>query len=504
MKKLLIGTFALALSTALVFAQPGAYKIFTRPSLPSTEALDRMGLTMAWRTRLLLGSNRDGIATIQVLPWNDHAQLFVQTYSGQAALFDAETGDRIWQVQVGKAYTPLFTAGSNSNSIFVSRRTVLHVLNRSNGANRLYSVDKFTGLRTTGIEMPYMATAAPVADENALYFVMSTKAVVFRLPVYGAKGEALRHITPGGEEGEPVLPEAGLLYNIGDEFIQNPPLVAGNQFTVATAQGTIVSANRFEQKIRDEYSVDGKVIAMPGQYGLMTYIGTDRGTLYAFNMDTSRMLWRYLPGGDIRQQPAVLDRDVFVTADRVGIVRLDRATGQEMWFARQLDRFLAANDKFIYALDRRGEFYVLDYMRGGVLAHYDLKDWTLSVMNELNDRIYLAANDGQIICLRHRDLKEPIRYRFVPPPKEEAKEPNKKEEMKKEEMEDKKDVKQEEKKEEKKEKKKEEKKDEKKDDKVGWQRDPRQPTEPRWALNAPVDPLEPALTLTEDDRRRLR
>ena len=66
-----------------------------------------------------------------------------------------------------------------------------------------------------------------------------------------------------------------------------------------TAQGTIVSANRYEQKIRDEYSVDGKVIAMPGQHGLMAYIGTDRGTLYAFNMDTSRMQWRFLPGGDI-------------------------------------------------------------------------------------------------------------------------------------------------------------------------------------------------------------
>src|SRR5437763_2216222 len=114
MKKLLVGTLALGLSAALLFAQSGAYKIYTRPALPPGDALERMGLTLAWRTRLLLSGNRDGIATVQVLPWTGHAQLLVQTYSGQAALFDAENGDRVWQVQVGKAYTPVFPGGANS------------------------------------------------------------------------------------------------------------------------------------------------------------------------------------------------------------------------------------------------------------------------------------------------------------------------------------------------------------------------------------------------------
>ncbi len=478
MKKLLIGTIALGLSAAFLAAQSGNYKIYTHPALPSATALERMGLTLAWRTRLLLHGNRDGLATVQLFPGKDHPQLLVQTYSGQAALFDAENGDLVWRVAVGKAYTPIFPGGANSNSVFVGRRTVLHVLNRDNGRNRLYSVDPFTGLKTDGIEMPYMATAAPVADENALYFVMTTKAVVFRLPVYGAKGESLRHILPGGEEGEPVLPEAGLLYTVSDEFIGLPPLVAGNQFTVATAQGTIVSLNRFEQKIRDEYNVDGKVVTMPGQHGIMAYIGTDRGTLYAINMDNSRLRWRFYPGGDIRTQPAVLDRDVFVTADRVGLVRVDRDSGQEVWLARQLDRFLAANDKFVYALDKRGEFHVLDYMRGGTLARYDLKDWTIPVLNEVNDRVYLASNDGQIMCLHHRELTEPMRYRTLPPPKRVKKKEPKKEE-KKEEM-------------------------EKKDDKGAWRFDRRRPHAARYTWKAPEARLEAALSLDGDDRWRLR
>ena len=43
----------------------------------------------------------------------------------------------------------------------------------------------------------------------------------------------------------------------------------------------------------------------------------------------------------------------------------------------------------------------------------------MPVLNELTDRVYLAANDGQIICLRHRDLPQPIHYRAPEVPREE-------------------------------------------------------------------------------------
>jgi len=41
--------------------------------------------------------------------------------------------------------------------------------------------------------------------------------------------------------------------------------------------------------------------------------------------------------------------------------------------------------------------------RGTALATYNLTDWTISIANEWTDRVFLAANDGQVICLRHRD-----------------------------------------------------------------------------------------------------
>jgi outer membrane protein assembly factor BamB len=431
MKKLLVGVVGSALLAASVPAQQGMVKLHTKPSLPSAEALDRMSLTMAWSARILLGGNRDGFYSIQLLPAGSSVQVLAQTFSGSVALFDGETGDLLWQAQVGTPYRVPQPAGYNDNSIFVIRRNVLYILNRATGLQRIYTTDKLSGVRTYGYELPYSPSAGPVAEDDMLYCVMSTRVMAFALPAYGAI-DKFGKAADTGDGGAPLMPEPAWSYLIGNEFVQLPPLVAGSQVSVATASGTFLSINKFKGVVRDEFVTDGKVVAPVGQHGQWAYIGTDKATLYAFNMENQKLLWRFLPGGAVRRQPAVTDRDVFVAGDQVGLYRVSRDTGREIWLARQIDRFLAANDKFVYALHHSGEFHVLDYLRGSTLARYDLKDWTIPVANELSDRIYLGSNDGQIVCLRHRDLKAPLRYKLPPPPaKKEEKKEEKKDEDKK-------------------------------------------------------------------------
>src|SRR5207248_1634545 len=106
--------------------------------------------------------------------------------------------------------------------------------------------------------------------------------------------------------------------------------VAGSQLSVATATGTFLSINKFKGVPRDEFITDGKVVAPVGQHGLWAYIGTDKATLYAFNMENQKLLWRFLPGGAVRRSPAVTDRDVFVAGDQVGLYRVSRDTGREI------------------------------------------------------------------------------------------------------------------------------------------------------------------------------
>src|SRR5260370_435256 len=110
---------------------------------------------------------------------------------------------------------------------------------------------------------------------------------------------------------------------MGDEFVQFQPLLAANQISVVIGRGTVLSLNKFKPsvEVRDEFETDGRVVALPAQYGVMAYIGTEKATLFAYNMDNSKLAWRFFPGGAVRAQPAATDRDIFVVSDPVGLYR---------------------------------------------------------------------------------------------------------------------------------------------------------------------------------------
>src|SRR5262249_18469840 len=158
--------------------------------------------------------------------------------------------------------------------------------------------DKVTGVRTYGLELPYTPTAAPVVNGTQIYFVMSNRVLAYEL------GKL----------------EVAWSYLIGEEFVEFPALVSNTQLTVATSANSTLSLNKFkkekdESQLRYAFVTDGNIVAAPGQLRSMMYVGTDNATLYAINMESAKLAWRFLPGGAIRKQPAVTDRDVFVAGD---------------------------------------------------------------------------------------------------------------------------------------------------------------------------------------------
>src|SRR5205085_2545973 len=125
--------------------------------------------------------------------------------------------------------------------------------------------------------------------------------------------------------------------------------------------------------------------------------------------------WRFVGGGPIRQKPKTTDDSVYVSAERAGLYRLNRATGETIWRNSDADRFLAVNDKFVYANDVNGRLLILDRARGTQLASYAAtREFHVPLSNELTDRIYLASNDGLLISLHDRSYPKPLRIKNEP------------------------------------------------------------------------------------------
>src|SRR5437868_122503 len=97
--KHLFGLLILGATLAPAFPQGGAVREYTSPRGLSAEALNRLNLTLAWKTRVPTESTRDGLLSVQLVPGEKATgyQVLVQTLRGYVVALDPETGVTQWR-----------------------------------------------------------------------------------------------------------------------------------------------------------------------------------------------------------------------------------------------------------------------------------------------------------------------------------------------------------------------------------------------------------------------
>jgi outer membrane protein assembly factor BamB len=442
MKKLLI-VASLLVVVAPLCAQDPIRRLYTTPLMLPQEALDRLRLKAAWTATVPTEGRRDGLYSVQVLPRRGGQDLLVQTRSGAIAMFDGETGRMRWFTRVGTPYRVAQPLAYNNESVFVINNI------------QLYALERATGRAQWDFEMPSGATGPPVADERQIYLCLSNgRFEAYTLPnlvlwaqmvregkVPGTvsaleaarvrKGIDLPAIGPlsGAREAyrlPPIGPQPTLLYSfIPEDKIETAPLLSGDRVLLAGAGGEIVGLAKGAAKVTwTPLRVRGRILLPPGQFEDTGYVASSDGDVYSVGITSGKLFWRFTSGGRPSHPVAVLDDSVYMSFDRSGMYRIRRSDGSELWHNEDAARFMASNKKFVYAGDAQGRLLVIDRVRGTTLSTFDCtRAFVFPVRNEWTDRLYLAANDGSLICLRDRDNDTPEVLKT--PPKEAAKPPEK-------------------------------------------------------------------------------
>jgi outer membrane protein assembly factor BamB len=418
-----LAVLALAALSAAAPAQTDIHRTFSNPVPPSREALDRLMLKQAWQVNVPMDGRRDGFLSINL----SGPHLLVQTRSGLVACYDSANGRLLWETRVGRAYANTVPLGFNSFA----------VLYFNNG--ELFALDRQTGHVLWSYDLPGALALAPVADENQLYLVSANRRVfAFRFPPVDLGGRrisaeaipGLPGYAPKGDSREPqsverrrpiavwVAPARGGL--------DMAPQLGGDVFLLPSGDGGLQALARraFDNVATTEpfrWNAEGRMLAPPTTYEDMAYVGSTDGNVYALSLAAGRVAWRYTAGTAISRSPVALARQVFAVSEGQGLACLDRATGDPVWklpygrrvvpYNAEADRFLAANPKFVYALDRSGRLLVLDRARGTTLSVLDVRDFVVPYVNDRTDRLLLAANNGMILCLHDRDYAEPFEHR---------------------------------------------------------------------------------------------
>jgi outer membrane protein assembly factor BamB len=413
--KVLAAAVALIVLSAPASAQVSRTRIYSRPGVPSAEALRRLNLVESWRAYVPMDGRRDAILRVDI----SGRDMFVVTRSGQVVKLDPETGEQRWRARVGNPYTILPVFAANNRSVYVVANADIYALDRERGTQ------KWSYVLRSGL------AASPVVDDQQIYIpAANSRFYTYYLPFIsisdsegGAVARSRVYGTPdpsGEARPRPVFEEETNL------TLAFKPLQTSDTVFLISPDGKAVG---YLKVLREgagsteayRLSTEGRIRVQPGQFGEFGYVGADDAALYSINLNNGKLRWRHTTGSAVARAPVALENDVYVTSDREGLARIDRESGNALWRIPRggalvpanpdADRFLAANERFIYATDPSGRLVVLDRKRGVRLSMLDTTAFRVPIVNDTTDRLYLAANDGLIVCLRDRDQPIPIRHR---------------------------------------------------------------------------------------------
>ena len=125
--------------------------------------------------------------------------------------------------------------------------------------------------------------------------------------------------------------------------------------------------------------------------------------------ENPRYEFRANVGGTLNRKPVIAQDGVYVGGDNSGLARINVSSGEVDWRTpSDVDRFLAVTGDSVYARDRRGN--LLQFAKGLAndrramtarpLAAVPMPEYSVPVSNDKTDRVFLASESGELICLR--------------------------------------------------------------------------------------------------------
>lgn len=433
-------TAIFVLTIALANQSQGAdpKKIYTQPDVPSQDALDRLNMKMVWRTFSPMEGRRDGYHDIQIMD----NYVLAQTRSGTVILFHGTTGETLWKTNFGKPYQVVHNLAFNDKFIFAINENDIYALFRSDGSIAWRS--SFT----------IAITATPSADNIHIFLCGSDNRVYcYALPMFGPNrqfigyeksdrlGKLRLQTVKEIEESESGVDGGGLFVSkiqartMGPQPLPTwvyktrlkldfPPLVTDDIVGLIGQKGEMITLSKFSEikntttETNTGYATDGLIIATPEVSNNLAFIASLDSCLHAYDLQKGKLAWRYTIGSAITHRPFITQDEVFVSGERNGLAKVATASGEPMWAIpsqgrlsptqEKSDRVIAVNPKFVYSMDKSGRMVILDRNTGTALTTWDVHDFVFPVTNRSNDRIFLAANNGLLVCLRDKDYPSPV------------------------------------------------------------------------------------------------
>jgi hypothetical protein len=418
---------------------------FSDPLIHEARA-QAQGLTRAWFSQAQLDRSQDKIesVTLDRQAGEKHGILFLQTQLGTIQAFDSETGEVLWVNHVGSPQHPTMPIGVGPNHVAVL-----------NGSD-LYVFDRLTGKFILKKQMEEIVGGGPGLSKE-LAFVPCVNGVLEAISL--EKEGYVKDNNADEKEKDKSLIEKQRWKHMSHAPIMVQPRVTpsvGNKpehIGWSNNYGNFYVASVSPMEMLYFFPTRDRITAPPAYTPPNTptnnnprpsghfYLGSLNGYLYKIQETTGNVIWRFPTGQPILYTPlAVGDRiyvatehgELYCVMDDItdGSRLTDDAnsdssdnTDQQIWRADDITRVLAATPERVFGLDNLGNVRILNSETGRNLGMLQTEDVSFSVINHVNDRIYLVTDTGVVQCLHDRQHPEP-HYHFSDDSSEKGKKPD--------------------------------------------------------------------------------
>ncbi|OGW49343.1 MAG: hypothetical protein A2Z50_02410 [Nitrospirae bacterium RBG_19FT_COMBO_42_15] len=147
-------------------------------------------------------------------------------------------------------------------------------------------------------------------------------------------------------------------------------------------------------RLRDYFSIDGKISSSPIIEGNDIIFATDKGYIYLVNRISGAIKWRFKTGVNSFLQPLAEKEAVYVAGDDNNIYAVNAVSGKTRWkqgLYSEIER-LRIGRKALYALDNNKRLYSIKRDNGAI-------NWSYRVEGNANDITVMQVFDREIILL---------------------------------------------------------------------------------------------------------
>jgi eukaryotic-like serine/threonine-protein kinase len=204
--------------------------------------------------------------------------------------------------------------------------------------------------------------------------------------------------------------------------LQATPVVIGDYmylamdslYKVDVKKGKMIKVYHFPGKDFDSFYhtplVDGNKL----------FLGSLKGTLFAFDVTNESILWAHNAGSELYSSPTSHKNNVIIGTNAGNIVAVDKNSGTQVWqYTTTSNRFLSSptignttsGTSFVYAGGVDGKLHVLDAATGNMQWNYTTGGAIVSSPIAYGGNIVFGSYDYYVYCIDTIGKKERWKYK---------------------------------------------------------------------------------------------